>query len=336
MIKLFKILIFFVTFFILSCDQKNNNIEVGFLISNSIHERWVHESEFFTKEIEALGGKVIVKSAENDENLQYSQAVELINSGIDVLVINAVNGVTAASIVRAAHAKGIKVIAYDRMVKNCDLDYFITFDGEKVGELIASYALKLKPTGNYVLLNGDKADDNAIYFYKGTMKILQPLIDAKQINIVFSTFVEDYSKDNAAYFTDKVLEFSNTNIDAILTPYDGLAEGVIDVLKKRGFSENIPVTGQDAELPACNRIMNGTQSMTVYKAGKSMAIKCAEMAMQIAKKETIKDLKSLNNGRIDVASLVLEPIAVDKNNMASTVVADGVYSMDKIMNYKKE
>jgi D-xylose transport system substrate-binding protein len=336
MIKLLKIYLFFISVLLLSCNSTGHSFEVGFMISSSYHDRWVAESKYYTEKIEAAGGKVIVKDGANDENLQLSQAVELINSGVDILVINAVNGITAASIVRAAHAKGVKVIAYDRIIKNCDLDYFITFDGEKVGELLAEYALKIKPSGNYVLLNGDKSDENALKFYNGTMKALQPAVDNKRVKILFSTFVEDYSRTTAAFFTDKILEYSNTKVDAIITPYDGLAEGVYAVLNKRGLVDSIPVTGQDAEIAALNRIMNGQQIMTVYKPGKSMAYKCAEITIQILNKETINELKPYYNGRFEVPSVILEPFAVDKNNIASTVVADGVFTMDKIMAFKQE
>ena len=316
-----------------SCTQKGGDFQVGILISSTALNRWETEAIFMKEKFEAEGGNVTIKSAENDENLQIAQALEMINSGANVLVINAVNGITAASIVRAAHDKGVKVIAYDRIIKNCDLDYFITFDGEKVGELIASYALKVKPSGNYVLMNGDKSDDNAIMFYNGTMKILQPQIDAKRINIVFSTFVEGYDKVNSAFYTDKVLEFANTRIDAILAPYDGLTDGIFSVLKKRGLIDSVATTGQDAEIGACQRIMNNQQLMTVYKPGKNMADRCAEMVLQIIRKEFIKDLKSVNNGRFDIPSLVLEPIAVDKENLAGTVVADGMYTMENIMSF---
>jgi D-xylose transport system substrate-binding protein len=336
MIKYFKISLIFLLIFLLSCNKNGDNIEVGFLIANISSDRWKKESAFFSEKIEALNGKVIIKNANNDENLQYSQAIELINSGIDILVVNSVNGTTSAAIVRAAHDKGIIVVAYDRLIRNCDLDYFITFDGEKVGELLANYILGLKPQGNYVLLNGDKSDENAIKFYDGTIKTLQPTIDAKRVNIVYSTFIEDWSGANAAFYTDKILEFSDVKIDAIIAPYDGLSDGIFSVLNKRGLVDSIPVTGQDAEIAACNRIMNGQQAVTVYKPGKTMAYKCAEIVMQIVKKEKISDLKPVNNGRVDVPSIILEPIAVDKNNMANTVVADGILTMDEIMAFKQK
>jgi len=336
MIKLLKIQLFLISIILLSCNPKGESFEVGFLMSSTIHDRWLKEATLFTEKIEASGGKVIIKDAVNDENKQFSQATELIDAGVKVLVLNAVNGTTAATIVRAAHAKGIKVIAYDRIVKNCDLDYFLTFDGEKVGELVASYILKVKPNGNYIVLNGDKGDENALKFHDGTYKVLQPEIDANRIKIVFSTFVEDYSHANAAFYADEALEFSQNKVDAIITHYDGLAYGVYDILSKRGLIDSIPVTGQDAEILACNHIMNNKMAVTVYKPGKNLAYKCAEMVMQIIKNETVKDLKFYNNGRIDVPSVILDPIAVDKNNMASTVVADGVFTMDEIMNYNQK
>jgi D-xylose transport system substrate-binding protein len=333
--KFLKLLILSFIIFGFSCNKNTGSFKVGILISTTALERWSVEANIITEKLKAAGGEVITKSAENDENLQISQATELIDSGVEILILNSVNGITAASIVRYAHSKNVKVIAYDRIIRNCDLDYFITFDGEKVGELIANYILTIKPSGNFVLLNGDKSDENAIKFYNGTMKALQPAIDANRVKIIYSAFIEDYSAANAAYFTDMILEYSGVRVDAILAPYDGLADGIHSILEKRGLVDSISVTGQDAEIAACYRIMTGHQAMTVYKPGKNLAGSCANLVLQIIKKESIKDLKSYNNGKIDVPSIILDPIAVDKNNMANTVVADGMYTMEKIMSYKE-
>ena len=146
--------------------------------------------------------------------------------------------------------------------------------------------------------------------------------------------MEDWLGSNAAFYTDKILEFSNLEVDVIISMYDGLTDGIVSVLRERNLAGKILVTGQDAEIAACNRIMTGEQAMTIYKPGKALAYKCAEIVQQLIKNEKIPDLRYVNNGRIDVPSIILDPIAVDKNNMSSTVVADGFLSMEEIMNYK--
>ncbi len=319
-----------------NCNEQKSQFKVGFLVPTLESKRYAKESGYFQEKIKEFGGTVIIKDAERDESKQYQQAIELINEGVDILVINAVNANTSAAIIRDAHKKGIKVIAYDRFIKNCELDFFITFDGEKVGELLANYVVDKVPQGNYVILNGDKGDENAILFQNGAIKVLKPFIDSKKITIVYSGFMDDWLGINAAYYTDKILEFSNVKIDVIISMYDGLSDGIVSVLETKDLSDKILVTGQDAEIGACNRIMNGKQAMTIYKPGKLLAYKCAEIVLQLVKNEKIVNLKYINNGRIDVPSVILDPMVVDKNNMELTVVADGMLSMEEIMNYKHE
>jgi D-xylose transport system substrate-binding protein len=328
--------IFSFVIFSLSCGEQKAKFKIGILIHSLDVPRYQKEKRHFEEKIAEAGGECIVQSANGDEALQYKQALEMIDADVDLLIVIPSNGNTAAAIVREAHSKRIKVIAYDRLIKNCDLDFYLAFDADKVGELLANYTLKKVPTGNYVLLNGDKADESSVQYYNSTMKELQPHIDAKEINIVYSGFMDEWSGDNAAFYTNKILEFGNTKIDAIISPYDGLSDGIISVLKQKGLVENIVVTGQDAEIAACNRIMNNEQSMTVYNPVKHLAYKCIEVALQMLKNEKISDLKYTNNGRIDVPSVLLNPIAVDKSNLESTVVADGFLGLDEIMAFEEK
>ncbi|MFN8255056.1 MAG: substrate-binding domain-containing protein [Bacteroidales bacterium] len=330
---LFLILCFLII--ITSCSGSKEKYKIGILIHSLDVPRYKKEKVHFEEKIKELGGESIVKSANGDEELQYNQAKEMIDAGVDLLIIIPSNANTSAAIVRMAHEKGIKVISYDRLIKNSDLDFYLAFDADKVGEMLAEYTLKKVPRGNYVLLNGDKADESSLQYYNSTMKVLQPYIDAKEINIVFSGFMDDWSGVNAAYYTNKILEFSNEKIDAIVSPYDGLSDGIVAELQKRDMEKNTIVTGQDAEIAACNRILNEQQSMTIYNPVKYLAYNCIEVAFRILKNEKISNLKYTYNGRIDVPSVLLNPIAVDKSNLESTVVADGFLSMEEIMNFKK-
>ncbi len=316
-----------------SCNQQNLSIRVGILIPYGGSRFEKTEAPYMEQKIKELGGEAIVKSAESSEARQLEQAQELIEQGVDVIVIIAVNVNTAAAIVRKAHDSGVKVIAYDRLIRNSDLDFFISFDGIKVGELLAQYALEKVPEGNYVLMNGDKADENAVLFYNGTMKVLQPHIDSKKINIVYSGYMEGWSGDNAAYYANKIIEFGDTEIDVFLSQYDGLSDGIVRVLKERGLEKKMLVTGQDAEIAACNRIINDEQTMTIYKPLKKLAERCAKLVFELMNNSAIDGLKSTNNGRVEVPTILLDPLVVDKSNLESTVIADGLYSMDEVVNY---
>ncbi|MFN8254705.1 MAG: substrate-binding domain-containing protein [Bacteroidales bacterium] len=296
--------------------------------------RWIAESKYFGEKFEELGGEVILKVADRDEAKQFQQALELIEQGVQILVINSVNVNASASIVREAHKKGIKVVAYDRLIQNSDLDFFVTFDGVKVGEMIAKYMLELVPEGNYVVFNGDRGDDNAILFQQGILNVLKDKIEAKKINLVFSGYMDDWLGTNAAFYMEKILECSSMDVNAILSTYDGLSDGISEVLKKHGLSGKILITGQDAEIAACYRILNNEQVMTVYKPGKMLAYKCAEITMKLVKNEKLENIKTIHNGKTDVLSLVIDPVVIDKNNLESVVIADGFLTMDEILNYK--
>jgi D-xylose ABC transporter substrate-binding protein len=320
--KLALNVLFIVVLFLQSCNS-DEKFKVGFLFPNMQSDRYLKEKVYFTEKIVELGGEAIIASAEYDDKLQIQQAQELLNQGVKVLVVNVVNQNTAAAIVRYAHEKDVKVIAYDRMIGNCDLDYYLSFDNVKVGTLMAEYALKLKPEGNYLLFGGDKADKNAVYVKKGQVEKLDPYIKSGKIKILFNIFVEDWSGENAKFEINKYLNLSGQKPDVILSSYDGMTTGIIEALKEHNLEGQIITTGQDAELAACKNIVAGYQNMTVYKPLKKMAHTAAELCKKIIDKEKIEATTTLTNGFKEVPAILLEPITVDKNNLKATVVADG-------------
>lgn len=320
----------FIMFFS-NCEQKGGK-KIGVIFANQVINRYHKERIYFEEKFKELGCEVIVTDGEDNPNIQEVQAMEMIDSGVDALILNAVNADKAAPIIRYAKSKGIVTVAYDRLIKNCELDLFCTFDGIKVGEGFAKYAVKRKPTGNYVLLNGERGDDNAFVFHQGTMNILQPLIDDKKINIVYNAYVDDWSGENAKHLMKEVLELTNQKIDAVIAQYDGLSGGAIAILNEKGMRGDIIVTGQDAEMTACNRILNGEQDMTIYKPVKVMAYDCAETVFKILNGDKIEVNAHVFNEKIDVPTRLYDPIAVDKNNLKETVVADGYLSLEEIQN----
>lgn len=322
--------------FFYSCDKKSD-LKIGLLIPNLSDERFPKDRDNFTAEISALGGTVISKEAHNDDKIQIEQAQELINQGVKVLVVICINKNTAATIVRNAHENGVKVIAYDRIISNCDLDYFVSFDNVKVGELMAQGVLKLKNTGNFFLLGGDKGDQNAVWVREGMLNVLKPLINQGNIHIVYDVYIEDWSSDNANQVLKQYLNLGGTLPDAIVSAYDGLSTGAVNAL----IENNIPVSsfpaisGQNAELEACRNIVNGKQTMTVYKPLKNLAKEVANLAMKVAKNEKITNtLTTINNGTNGVPSVLIEPTAVDVNNMKSTIINDGFWKEADIYSVK--
>src|SRR5258708_209407 len=162
-------------FFLAGCGKQNSNqIKIGLLLGTLKEERWQHDRDLFVAKAKELGADVLVQSANNDDALQISQAENLLTQGVKVLVVVPHNAKSAATIVASAHKAGVKVIAYDRVIQNCDLDYYVAFDAPQIGELQADYLVKRMPKGNYALIFGGPTDNNSVLLRDGQMKVLKP------------------------------------------------------------------------------------------------------------------------------------------------------------------
>jgi len=318
---------------ILSVSSCKNigNVKIGFLIPASVGYRWPIDQKYVEKAANDKGIEVITRSAENDENLQLKQAKELLEMGVDVLIVVAANSNTSAAIVRDAHEYNVPVIGYDRLIKNSELDYLVTFEGAEIGNLMVNYAISKKPEGNYVMLWGDAGDVNAILIKDAQEATMKPYIESGKINIVYKTFVEDWSKVNAKQIMKNVFAFSTKKIDAIITSYDGLALGALEAMDEINYQGEVIITGQDAELAAVKAVKDGKMSLTVYKSIGTIAGASVDLAVKLAKGEKVKDIHStINNGRKDVPVLYLKPVAVTKSNIRETVIADKFYTEQQI------
>lgn len=319
------------------CNKSNTaSVKIGFLIPNFQIGRYVKEKDVFVKIAKEMGAEPIYADANNDDQLQIQQAMDMLRDGVEVLLVNSINANTAALIVREAHANNAKVIAYDRLIQNSEVDYYLSFNNQKVGSLMAEYVVKKQPVGSFVLLNGDKADKNAVFVREGIMQVLDPIVKSGKIKIQYDVFIEDWSEINAYEEMKKVVNLGNTNPDAALTSYDGLANGAIRVLTENKIEGKVMVTGQDAELSAIHRIISGTQSMTVYKSVTKLAETGTKLAIQLARNQKI-DLvtTSVFNGRIQVPSVLLDPVSVDVSNIKTTVIADGYYTEKEVYTIKE-
>lgn len=308
----------------------NEKIKIGFSMDTLLEERWIKDRDLFKEAVEALGAEVEIMAANGDDALQISQAETLISQGIDLLILVPHNAESTATIVHKAHLAGIKVIAYDRLVKNADIDLYVSFDNEQVGEMQAQAITKLVPKGNYVYIGGASTDNNAHLFKKGTFNVLKPLIDKGDITIVYDQWTKNWEPANALVNMREALKANGNQIDAVIAANDATAGGVIQALMEQGLAGKVPVTGQDAELAAAQRIVEGTQSMTVYKPINSLTTKAAQLAVALAKGENIYDYQQVNNGKIEVPSVLLSPIAVDLLNIDDTIIADGFHSRQDV------
>ncbi|MBG0653175.1 D-xylose ABC transporter substrate-binding protein [Enterobacter asburiae] len=298
-------------------------VKIGMAIDDLRLERWQKDRDIFVKKAESLGASVFVQSANGNEETQMSQIENMINRGVDVLVIIPYNGQVLSNVVKEAKHEGIKVLAYDRMINNADIDYYISFDNEKVGELQAQSLIDKVPQGNYFLMGGSPVDNNAKLFREGQMKVLKPYIDNGKIKVVGDQWADGWLPENA-------LTANNNKIDAVVASNDATAGGAIQALSAQGLAGKVAISGQDADLAGVKRIIAGTQTMTVYKPITQLANTAAEIAVELGNGKQPKADATLNNGLKDVPARLLTPIEVNKENIDATVVKDGFHKKSEL------
>jgi len=301
----------------------NKHPKIGLLVHSYETPRWQNDEKYFVEAVKQMGGIALERVADNKPELQLEQAKGLINEGVKVIVIIPVNQTVAAKIVNLAHEKSVRVIAYDRLINNCRLDYYVSTDNVRVGEIQSEYLSKIKPKGNYALLGGPPNDNNSRMLYIGQMNVLQPLAQRGEINIAFRQFAKYWTSDEGYRLAKAGLDTTANKLDAIICANDAMAIGAIKALKERGLQGKVAVAGQDADLPNIQQIMKGNQSVTVYKRIKTMASTAAELAMHLARNEPVEPyLSTTSNGDRLVPSYLVDAVAVNEGNIEVAVVPE--------------
>ncbi len=302
---------------------------IGLSMDTLKEARWQADRDMFVARAQELGAKVLVQAANSDDTVQMKDCESLIASHVDVLVIVPHDGVAMAKAVEKAAALGIPVIAYDRLIKNADVTLYTSFDNVEVGRQQARYLLgRLQNRGSIVRIYGAPTDNNAKLFKQGQDEILEPLIAQGAIKVVHEDWTEEWKPENAKRILQAAIT-KGAKFDAVLAANDGTAGGAIQALEEEKLT-GILVTGQDAELAACQRIAAGTQAMTIYKPVRTLARGAAELAVALAKHEIVIANATTDNGRRAVPSLLHRVITVDQGNLAQTVVADGFHSYEDV------
>lgn len=314
------------------CTKKDDKVVIGLSLPTQQEERWVRDKDTMEARAKELGVELKVQIANADAGQQDSQAKNLIAQGIDVLILAPHDAAAAATIVDEAEKEGIPVIAYDRLISNTkNLDYYLSFDNVKVGELQGEYISKLVPKGDYIIMSGAPTDNNAKLFKEGAMKFLQPLIDSGDITVITEQAVDDWKPENALKIVEDSLTKANNKVDAILAPNDGTAGAAIEAMSAQGLAGIVPITGQDAELAAAQRIVAGTQTMTVYKDTRELGKAAIDAAVALAKGEKLTNATQVvNNGSFDVPSILLPAVAVDKSNIDKVLIDSGYLKKEDV------
>lgn len=311
--------------------QITSSIKIGFLLDSIREERWPRERDVFISRASGLGAEVEVRVCNSDASRQLADAEELLDGGAGILVVVASDSEQAARIVEAAHSRGVKVIAYDRLIRDCPLDLYITYDYKHIGEIQARHIMKKVPVGRYLLLGGSPLVQTALWLREGQLRALHPLKKAGIIQTIEDRWVDRWNPELAYEQMKEVLKDTKGKIDAVIASNDGTAGGCIKALGEAGLAGKVPVTGMDAELSACRRIASGTQSMTIYMPIRLGAVRAAEVAILTMKGEYIPEMEyTINNGAIEVPAILLKPVRVDKDNLDEVIIKEGFHRKEDV------
>jgi putative multiple sugar transport system substrate-binding protein len=327
---------------------------VGISMPTKTSTRWISDGETMEKLFKDAGYTPDLQFADDDIPNQLAQIENMVTKGAKVLVIAAIDGTTLSDILQKAHDAGVKVIAYDRLIRDSgNVDYYATFDNFQVGvlqanSLVAGLKARFPDTKpwNVELFGGSPDDNNAFFFYDGAMSVLQPMIDSGEIAIKSGQMGMDqvgtlrWDGAVAQARMENLLSstYTDAKVNGVLAPYDGLSIGILSALKGVGYgSGDMPmpiVTGQDAELPSVKSILADEQYSTVFKDTRELAKVAVSMvdAIMNGKEPEINDTKTYNNGVKVVPSYLLKPVAADKSNVKDILVSSGYYTEDQINN----
>src|SRR3989440_6998745 len=307
--------------------KQGGSVRIGISMDTLKEERWQRDKALFEQRCKEVGADCEIQVADGDDAVQTKQCDNFLTKGFDVLIVAPHNGQIAASIVEAAHRQNVPVISYDRLIRNSDVDLYVAHQVVKIGQMQAQYALDHMPKGNYVLIGGSQTDNNALLLMDGQMSVLQPALDRGDIKIVAKQFAREWLASEALRITEDALTKNNNDIRAIVASNDGTAGGAISALPPQLVGK-VLVTGQDAALDAVQRVVEGKQTMTIYKPINPLANSAVDSAIKLARGEKLETKDKVNNGKIEVPSILQEPMVVDKNNVVQTVIKDGYHKMD--------
>ena len=314
----------------LQAQSAPEKFKIGFLLDSLKIERWQSDVNSFEKRAKELGAEALVETAEGDDELQLQQAKKLLDAGVKSLVVVAHDTSRAARIVSLAKEKHVPVICYDRVIPDGDISFFVGLNAEEIGRLQAEYLTRLAPRGNYVLLEGSPADINAHLLRTGQKKVLQPFIDRGEIKIVGDVWCTNWDPTEAYKHVQAILAKSNNQVDAIVASNDGTATGAAQALEDNHLAGKVYLSGQDADLVAVLRLLQGTQSMTIYKPLLALSAQAADAAVALGRGQQPKATGTIMAGDRKIPAILGPAIVVTKHNIMQTVIKDGFQNLNTI------
>jgi len=297
-------------------DAKDKVIGVSW--SNFQEERWKTDEAAMKAAIEAAGDKYISADAQSSAAKQLTDVEALIAQGANALIILSQDASAIGPAVEKALAEGIPVVGYDRLIENKDV-FYLTFDNKEVGRMQAREVFKVKPEGNYAFIKGSSADPNADFLFSGQMEVLKEAMDSGKIKNVGEAYTDGWLPANAQKNMEQILTTNNNKVDAVVASNDGTAGGVVAALTAQGLAGTVPVSGQDGDHAALNRVALGTQTVSVWKDARELGKNAAEIASMLADGKAMTDIpnvvKFTTPGGNETNALFLTPIPITKDNL---------------------
>lgn len=298
---------------------------IGVSWSNFQEERWKTDEAAMKAAIEANGDKYISADAQASAAKQLTDVESLIAQGADALIILAMDKDAIVPALDRAAAEGIPVLGYDRLIED-KRAYYLTFDNKEVGRMQAQAVFDLMPKGNYAFIKGDKGDPNADFLFSGQMEVIQKAMDDGDIKNVGETYTDAWKPDNAQKEMEQILTANNNNVDAVLAENDGMAGGVIAALAAQGMAGTVPVSGQDGDHAALNRVARGTQTVSVWKDARELGKAAGNIAAELAEGTPMADVPGTvqwSGGAkgIEMNAQFLKPIPITAANLGVVIDA---------------
>ncbi|MFO7294163.1 MAG: substrate-binding domain-containing protein [Actinomycetes bacterium] len=301
---------------------------IGVSWNNYNEERWARWDEpAIRAAIEEAGGTYISTDAGSSAEQQLADVENLISQGADAIIILAQDGTAILPAVESALSQGIPVVAYDRLIENPGALY-VTFDNVGVGRLMAEVIYEMVPTGNYVIIKGNQADANADFLREGFEQVIGEAVANGDITIVGETYTDNWDPALAQTEMEQYLTQANNEVDAVLSQNDGMASGVVAALEAQGLAGQVPVSGQDADLAALNRVALGTQAVSVWKDARELGRAAGEAAVALAQGTPLEEIPGTvifdSPGGNQMVSILLEPVAITRDNLNLVVEAEWI------------
>ena len=310
---------------ILSGATFAKSLTVGVSWSNFQEERWKTDEAAMKAQLEKLGAKYISADAQADSSKQISDVENLIARGCNALIILAYDADAISPAIARAKAEGIPVVGYDRLIED-PYAFYLTFDNKEVGRMQARAVFEVKPEGNYVFIKGSSTDPNADFLHEGQLEVLKEAMDAGKIKNVGEQYTDGWKPEVAQKNMEQILTANNNKVDAVVASNDGTAGGVVAALTAQGMEGITPVSGQDGDHAALNRVARGTQTVSVWKDARELGKAAANVAVALAKGEKIDNAIKWAGGPkgIEMESILLKPVPITWDNLAMVVDAGWV------------